>query len=263
MSKAKEIITNRKRLLAEIEAGKYKLRLGRPFVGASDIAAQHYCEKSVELAYIHGKVETQDMESGTKGHEAITVMALPTTHEDAVRKSFRARKHPYRVFNFAVHGIFKGVPILGRPDEVWFRQGAVELVVEDKFSSTLYPYMHYRVQGQLYCLLLEEMGYDASDTQYKVRTFKLECRDCERLILHSCPIFNPDCNYYECEAGEVKAFLYPYNRADIESDLEWALGFWLEEREAVPTSRVAKCVKCEYRVYCDPRILQYTKKQKP
>ena len=35
-----------------------ELRFDRPFVKASDIAAQYFCEKKVEMEYLHGKKET-------------------------------------------------------------------------------------------------------------------------------------------------------------------------------------------------------------
>jgi hypothetical protein len=48
-----EIITN------EREKNKGSLRFGRFFVIASDIAEQYFCEKKVEMQYLHGEIEAE------------------------------------------------------------------------------------------------------------------------------------------------------------------------------------------------------------
>jgi hypothetical protein len=36
------------------------LRFNRSFIPASDIAEQYFCEKKVEMNYLHGDVETEE-----------------------------------------------------------------------------------------------------------------------------------------------------------------------------------------------------------
>jgi hypothetical protein len=45
------------------------LRFGQSCVSASSIAQQYFCEKKVEMEFIHGKVETESEQLGTEGHE--------------------------------------------------------------------------------------------------------------------------------------------------------------------------------------------------
>ena len=44
------------------------LRFERSAIVASDMAAQFYCEKKVELQYIYGTIETNSKRLGTEAH---------------------------------------------------------------------------------------------------------------------------------------------------------------------------------------------------
>jgi hypothetical protein len=46
--------------------GEGKLRFNRPFIIASDISQQYFCEKKVEMQYLHGRVETPEKTVGTE-----------------------------------------------------------------------------------------------------------------------------------------------------------------------------------------------------
>jgi hypothetical protein len=49
------------------------LRFGQTCVSASCIAQQYFCEKKVEMQYLHGKVETEAKQLGTEGHETLLI----------------------------------------------------------------------------------------------------------------------------------------------------------------------------------------------
>jgi len=199
--KADQVLAHHSRLLADIEAGRYQLRFNLSHIKVADISSQYFCEKAVELDIIRGKPETEAVKTGTQGHEALTELAEKVPLERLVKNSLQ--KKSYTALNFPVWGRFRDVPILGRPDEVEFQNGSVTMVTENKFSSRLYPYNHYRVQAQLYCLLLESMGYDTSSTQYQIRIFQPRCSSCIELLTYRCPIFKPNrrSNHYECAYG--------------------------------------------------------------
>jgi hypothetical protein len=135
-------------------------------------------------------------------------------------------------------------------DEAWFRGGNVDLVVERKFSNTLSVYSPYHVQAQLYCLGLGEMGFNNESTGYRIIVLKRSCHECKMLLDRSCPIFHLDRTDFSCEIGEAKAFTYPFDKERIINDLDWALGFWLNKRQAIPTKNPAKCRVCEYSGMC-------------
>ena len=55
-----------------------KLRFNRSAVVASDIAGQFYCEKKVEMGYLHGEVETEAKAIGTEAHEKLPFFTTQT-----------------------------------------------------------------------------------------------------------------------------------------------------------------------------------------
>lgn len=50
--------------------------------------------------------------------------------------------------------------------------------------------------------------------------------------------------------GALKVFRLDYDRQDALRNVEWAQEYWLDRREAVPTTQVAKCRVCEYKDTC-------------
>jgi hypothetical protein len=90
------------------------------------------------------------------------------------------------------------------------------------------------------------MGFNNESTDYRIIVFKRSCHECEKLIDRSCPIFTPERTSFNCDKGETKAFVYPFDRGKIVKDLDWALDFWLNKRKAIPTKNPAKCRVCEY-----------------
>jgi hypothetical protein len=58
-----------------------RLRFGRSVIVASDIAEQFYCEKKVEMEYLHGEVETEAKNIGTEAHENLTEDSVKVKRE--------------------------------------------------------------------------------------------------------------------------------------------------------------------------------------
>ena len=120
-----------------VPKGKGNLRFGRNIVSVSLIAKQYYCEKALDLDFKHPAPPTQIMQKGKEGHESVTALAEPVTKEEAVADAVKKREKPICIYEFGVAWKYKGVPIIGHIDEVWFRGGGVDLVVERKFSNSL------------------------------------------------------------------------------------------------------------------------------
>lgn len=100
------------------------------------------------------------------------------------------------------------------------------------------------------------MGFNNASTGYRIIVFKRSCHDCAKLIERSCPIFNLERVDFHCDMGEAKAFIYPFRKAEIIKDLDWALDFWLSKREAIPTRNPAKCRVCEYNNLCSSSLVK-------
>ncbi|MFC2026620.1 hypothetical protein ACFLUX_01440 [Chloroflexota bacterium] len=225
-----------------------RLRFGRGSVSISSIAQQYYCEKALELSFEHPLPQTERMKQGEAGHESITTLATPISREGSIQEAIKEK--PVCIYEFSIAWEYKGIPILGLVDEAWFREGNVDLVVERKFSNSLKIYSPYHVQAQLYCLGLGEMGFNNSDTLYRIMVFKRGCVDCPELEERSCSIFN-DFTSYQCNKGGSITYTYPFDKQTILKDLDWAIEFWLGNRNAVPTKVQAKCRVCQHKGLCE------------
>ncbi len=236
--------------------GSGRLRLGRSLVSISTIASQYYCEKKLELQDKYPMPPTRRMLDGESGHEATIALATPVSREEGTRQAVAAREKPLLLYEFDIGWKYRGVPIIGKVDEAWLREGDVSLVVERKFSDSPGIYRSYHIQAQLYCLGLGEMGFDNSATQYRIVVFKRSCFVCESLIDNSCPIFYPDRDWFRCGKGSARASLSLFSKEETVSELDWALAYWLREREAVASSNPAKCKVCDWSEVCDSSVLK-------
>ncbi len=257
MEIAEEILAKYDNLFENLpDQGKGNLKFGRSLVSISAISGQYYCEKKLEMENDHPLPPSKRMMEGEAGHEAATSFAEPVSKEEGIALAVQERGEALPLFEFSIGWKHNGIPIIGRIDEAWFRGGNVDLVVERKFSNRPKVYRDHHLQAQLYCLGLREMGFDTDSTDYRIMLLKRSCRDCEKLIKRSCPIFSVDRTGFHCDIGETIAFTYPFKEEEIVKDLDWALRFWLNERKAIPTKNRAKCRVCEYTNICDSALVK-------
>ena len=250
MDIAGEILNRYTEVMNRLLKSKGELRFGRSAISISSIAQQYYCEKALELSHEHPLPPTEKMKQGEAGHESITTLAEPVSKEECFKEAVVAREKPVCIYELGITWEHEGVPIIGKVDEAWFREGNVEMVVERKFSNSLKIYSPYHVQAQLYCLGLGEMGFDNSSTLYRIMVFKRDCTDCPRLEDKSCSIFN-GLRSYQCDKGEGMMYTYEFDKGNIVKDLDWAIEFWLKKRDAIPTKVTAKCKVCQHKGLCE------------
>jgi len=231
------------------------LRFGRKMVRVSDIAKQYYCEKALELSYLKPLPQTKRMAEGVKGHVAIASTAKPMTHEEAVKEAVVPREKPFCLYEFNIAWLSQSIPIIGNVDEAWFKQGNVDLVVERKFTNKLDVYSSYHVQAQLYCLGLGEMGFNNMSARYRISLMKSSCHNCAELTALTCPTITCEADAHICGKGESKAFVYPFDKQPVITNLEWALDFWIGKRDAIPTINKAKCASCSYKTTCENSLV--------
>ena len=77
MEKWKKTFEKYSSLWDELEKNKEPLKFGRKWLNATDLSGQFYCEKKVELGYLHGKIETEDKNIGRYAHEGLTEESVP------------------------------------------------------------------------------------------------------------------------------------------------------------------------------------------
>ena len=231
------------------------LKFQKRAVGSSEIGSQFYCEEKVELAYIYGTMETQEMLFGTEGHEKAVEDFVKVDLEDLWRhiseKGWRwIAETP---FIMRCSNIF----IVGRPDQILFINSRPQLLFEFKFSTytTTFPGQH--VQAESYGLLLKESGFDTSSLFYAIVVLPHEIKDSN--FLKELPkkiaeeffrkeLFTQSSSklYYD----KINVFIQEFDQKQAEKDLGYALEYWLGLREAEGTDNPNKCRSCELLAHC-------------
>ncbi|MFW6056694.1 MAG: hypothetical protein ACOC9B_05245 [Chloroflexota bacterium] len=191
------------------------------------------------------------MRDGSTGHDVVAALGVPMTHEEAVQQAFIAREEPVCIYEFRIGWEYKGVTVLGFVDEAWFLNGNVHLVAERKFSGSPGIYRPYRVQAGLYCLGLNEMGFTTEGSRYRISVFQRACHTCAHLASGECPVLSGGLSDQTHCTGTGLSQVFPFDSEQALSELDWALQFWRNEREAEPTPSSGRCKACRYSRICD------------
>ncbi len=239
-------------LRKEVAEGEGKLRFGSRFLKASEIASQYYCEKKVELTRIYGRIETEEMRKGTNAHEGLLVDMVKVKKEELWKNLF---EKPTMGAVFPLIGTYEGCTIMGVPDYTLFSLGNPLLLVEHKFSKKPTIFSTYHTQALVYGYLLNDLGFDTSLLRYIVAVSPPEMHgdDLRKLDHEICQLAMSRLKRKEptkLPIQRVVAMMYPFSLQEAIEKLEWAIGFWKGEREAVPTKSQAKCAVCDLKEKC-------------
>lgn len=231
------------------QKGKSELRFEGHIVIASDVAEQFFCEKKVELQYLHGEVETEAKAIGTEAHEKLLQDSVKIKREELWQKIYGKKSvFALEMLLLAKH---KNVFLAGRPDSILFERGFPLIVFEYKFTESRIAYMTHHVQARTYGLLLRNMGFDTSRLFYAIVTADPEARhdiELKRRVVDAVVKNGPKENMLSVQNAEIH--FHRFNQTDAEKDLDWALEFWKKSRDAILTNNPNKCKNCEYKVEC-------------
>lgn len=229
------------------------LRFAMPFIPASWIAEQYYCEKKVELRLLHGlEVETESMRVGKEAHEELVDQALPSSPEEIARRIQRGELILVR--EMPLGGSLEGVPLVGFTDAVLFEGGKPLCVFEYKFGRSARPRRSHHVQAQIYGLLLYLSGFVTDRLHYALVYAPPEEREAleavEEQVIEALRVGERRSLRLDGEGGRIRVWVTPFDLSEARENVMWALGFWKGEREAIPTTRAAKCRVCEFQAIC-------------
>jgi CRISPR/Cas system-associated exonuclease Cas4 (RecB family) len=241
------------RLVKELaEGGTPGLRFGVKCIAVSDVAAQYYCEKKVEMAYTYGEIETLGMKKGEEAHEFLLKDAVKTDWRQILREIYSGKLVLIReMLLLGKHG---DTILAGRCDAVLFFKNRPLLLFEHKFSSKRIPFSDHHVQARLYCYLLHLMGWDTSGLRYALIMAPLESRDDPQLRKtpsHVVRALKEKKDVDKVVLGKASVYLNRFDLKKTVEELEWALDFWKQKREPIPTRKPAKCLSCEFRGKCE------------
>ncbi len=168
-------------------------RLRKTSIRASDIAAQYWCEKQMELNYLYGQKITKEIRKGRRIHgdleseTNVPIVLMPTSYADFMYKSVYTSYMALKVLSekkktreVQVYGKLNGFKVVGKIDQLDAKDNEV-IVQEDKTrGSDNIPsdaqILTHKVQVMLYRKMLEDMKeerYARKDFEESYRTSTL------------------------------------------------------------------------------------------
>ena len=221
------------------------------------IATQFYCEQQVDFARTYGDRENQEMVAGSEGHEAAIEHAQETTWDELWTKiEEQSDIHPIEM---SLYGHTESVHLIGRPDYIAFRNHIPRIIIERKFSNA--PdrvFNNETFQAWLYCYLLDEMGFSIDQLTYVVvKVPRSRTPDApllqltDQLVVEQVLADSAKSPFQPLPDEPIQAHPSLYTRQSHFEDLQWALEYWREERDPIPTSNAAKCRPCDFVDDCE------------
>lgn len=225
------------------------LRFGKPWVAASNLAQQYYCEKKVEMQFLHGEVDTESKQIGTEAHDSLVAKSQKVTRDTLFREIYT--QELVIAQELLLISRYNDVILIGKPDAIVFYRSQPLLVIEYKFSDSSIPYQNYHVQAHVYCTILEDMNFDTHQLFYAIAIVPPALRNDQELF-DKILVAVSQCGPKEAEftVGQAHIYTYQYRPETAKRALDWALQYWQKVRDALPTTNINKCKTCEYQNEC-------------
>jgi len=236
-------------LVQKREKGEAELRFNRPFIIASDIAEQYFCEKKVEMQYLHGEIETEEKTFGSEAHKKLLKDSIKIERKELWQKIYG--KEPVFALEILLIAKYGDLVIAGRPDSILFRRGQPLVIFEYKFSKSRRLFRSHYVQVETYGILLRNMGFDTDNLFYAIVTADPKAEDDGKLKGEAVQaILKNGLKEAILTLQNARIYVSRFDQTKAERDLEWAIKFWKNQREPVPTRNLNKCKSCEYKTKC-------------
>ena len=235
------------------DSGKPEFRHETPFVSVSSIAGQYYCEFKAENEFAVGEIPTEAKTTGSQAHEDL--IPLEAVSEEEFVRRVEGRTPSVGVIH--LWGSVAGLKIVGTPDHITWRQGKPIWVVELKTTrSDPSPlWQDQENQVRIYGLLLDLMGFDCS--QMKLAVVRLKVGELDERGRQEWTSRVTDAlisgkvgEFEAAHKGVAKVHVLDHRRNLAAEAVMAKAGYWLDEREAIPTTSVGRCRACEYNAMC-------------
>ena len=226
-----------------------ELRFDRLFIKASDIATQYFCEKKVEMEYLRGKIETERKTLGAEAHEKLLEGSIKIKRRSLWEKIYGDK--PVMAREMLLLAKYKGVILAGVLDSILFMRGFPLRIFEYKFSKSGRPFRDHHVQARTYGILLRNMGFNTDRLFYAIVMADRMAKDIQKMkkeVIDAVVKNGPKEAVLKTENARI--YVNKFNLNEAEQDLDWALEFWKNQREAIPTRNPNKCKSCQYNAEC-------------
>ncbi len=246
----------REELIDRIKKGKSNLKFDRPYLIVSDIASQFYSEAKLELDNVFGKIETEAQKEGARLHKRMAEDAGIVKFKELMKKIPQEEEIVIMETSFLMK--FNEDIIVGKPDIIIFKRGIPIFLFEYKFSKYSITFRNQRVQAEIYCQILKELGYNTNllcygiilaprDMTKKSNNVKNIPREVLQRIDLSSLIQEQE---KKIQFDQIKVFLYKFDSEKAEIDLKWALEYWKGEREVKLSELLHECKRHEHKEKC-------------
>jgi len=235
--------------LEDTKKGEAKLRFQRSFIRVSDIATQYFCERKVEMAYTHGNIETEAKILGVKGHDRLVQDSVKIKIHDLWKEIYG--KRPVLIQEMLILAKFKRAILVGRPDSVLFENGIPNIIFEYKFTKATRPFRNQSVQAHTYGVILRRMGFNTKNLELALVLASPKSKNDKELNMKVYKsIVNKGLKETSILSEDFRVYVEKFDSRRAESDIDWAIKFWMGERDALKNASPNKCKNCEYNKLC-------------
>ncbi len=172
-------------------------KLNKSSIRVSDIAAQYWCERQMELNYIHGAKITEEIRKGKQIHGElesetnVPIVLMPRSYADFLYKglytsyiALKALQQNKKTREVQIYGSINGFRLTGKIDQLDIKDNEV-VVTEDKTKgSDKLPseaqMLTHRVQVMVYKKVLDDIHakkYTSDNFKKAYRTYNLRITD--------------------------------------------------------------------------------------
>lgn len=257
-------------IVKELPKPETAIRYDQQYIGASLLGKQEYCEYKVHNEIKYGAKTTEEMRVGTLIHEKW----LPEEEIDQ-KKLFKEIQKEETIVSFPVVTTLQGIPIVGKPDGLVFKNGKLVYVMELKTvkSNVQRLWDSEVIQSLAYCLCLDDMGFG---NQMKIVIPKVKrsvdpeelkmiicdilgielTNDCPELALLLYKIIDADKVdiLEEKTNGELQIHFFYYDYFLAAEWINYLLDFWTERRKPKKARYKNQCFVCEFNGICEESL---------
>lgn len=239
-------------IFEEIRDKSNQLRFDTRCIKISDIASQFYCEKKLELRYLHGEVDNIEKLFGREEHDELAQEGVKIEIQKGWEQIFTA--HRLFLSESLFFAKYKDICLAFKPDRVLFVDGSPRLLIEFKFSRYSIPFDSYHVQLQTEGYLFKKLGFDVSRLYYLIiiapTNIKPDSKYLSDIPKRVFEKIQPHIIEEHFIFKDINAYLYKFNTKTAKKNFKWALEYWKYEREAKLADNKNKCRSCEYKKPC-------------
>lgn len=222
-------------------------------VAPSKVGGQFYCEKKVDLEREHGEVETPEKKRGSETHEKAAEDAVEVEMDEVWEVIERGDRQILVESPFV--GEFEDHVVVGIPDAIVFDDGRPQLIFDRKTTSIpARLFKNQRIQVWLYGYMLDDLGFETEDLRFAILSHEQRIepetgKHLQNLVLGTINEFDDGRNQLRSDP-DVYLHTFDYSPADHMDDLHWALEYWRDDRDPIPTENAAKCRSCPFSSLC-------------